>query len=84
MSNKKNIKKMITLTEGNFTAEETSKNVYSVYAQYGVFIGQINLNNEIQFKHSRNSESMNVNAHFTVRREHNKAILSLMSQARNV
>ncbi len=83
MSNETNTNQMRNLTEGNFIAEETSKDVYNVYAQYGVFIGQINLNNKFQFKHSRNSEAMNVNAHFMVRREHNQAILSLMNQARN-
>jgi hypothetical protein len=83
MSNKENNKTMRILKEGSFTAQETSKDIYSVYAKYGVCIGWINLNNEIQFKHSRNSEAMNINAHFMVRREHNEAILSLMNQARN-
>lgn len=75
---------MNTLTNGNFIAEETSKDVYNVYAKFGIYIGQINLNNEKQYKHSRNSEAMNINAHFMVRREHNQAILSLMSQARKL
>lgn len=83
MSNKENNKKMENLTEGNFTAKETSKNIYSVYAQYGVCIGWINLNNRFHYKHSRNAEANNINAHFMVRREHNNAIKSLSNQAIN-